>query len=153
SFELVELELPDYPARLNAARHRRAILRLPDSTYVVIDDLFAADALAEVHWLLPDVGLDSSARAAVLHVAPGAFGGAWGGGPPWSGRWVKGDRQDPHHGWEAPHYRHIAPANSLVLGTTVRGASRLVTALGPAARAVTCADRAVTVDAGARVWT
>jgi hypothetical protein len=137
AWELLETELPHYPAAHGPARQRRAVLRLGGALYLVVDDLSAsAAATAQLHWLLPDVTLESSDRAATLHLGAERFTVAWDAGPGNATHWVSGDRADPVHGWEAPHYRHIVPARSLVITLPLHPAARVVTAFGPGVQAV-----------------
>jgi asparagine synthase (glutamine-hydrolysing) len=99
--------------------HRRALLRLAEHAWLVVDDLTSPDAHAyTLHWHLPDaeysyqageqVGLQMATPAGPYYLRCGAIGAV--GAPT-----LLRAAPDGPRGWEAPYYNGRTPALSLEL--------------------------------------
>jgi len=96
--------------------HRRAILRLPEGSWLVLDRLTSeGDHGYRLHWLFADFPYDwnePECRIA-FHTAAGSYHGMFGlltGCAAWSV--VRADESSPR-GWRAPYYNYREPAVSL----------------------------------------
>lgn len=98
------------------ATHRRAILRLPDDSWLVLDRLLSEGAHRyRLHWLFPDSPYDWNEREGLLtfETPEGAYHGQVGTlteSAVFS--LVRADENSPR-GWRAPYYNRREPALSL----------------------------------------
>jgi hypothetical protein len=124
--------------------HRRAVLRIGDRHWCIVDDLLGPVPDAELHWLLPlpAVGLDALRSRFVFQAAAGpvhlvcaasvparsrvVYGGAVIAGSPST----SDPARDRIRGWDSPFYAHKSPAHSLVLSAGSPAGLRFCTWIG-----------------------
>lgn len=129
--EVLEVEIPRYRTPARTGRHARALVRF-GNLFVVVDHAWSEKAVsAEAHWLLPDAAWDVQLCHARLSLNGQCFVVAWDTWPrSLAAQWHSGNDTEPRRGWEAPGYRTIRPARSLILTTAAGPLSRFLAAFG-----------------------
>lgn len=114
--------------------HRRAVLRVDEETWLVVDDLLGEGTHRfRLHWLLEDVDYDwdSSAQALTLHWPDRDYKLHWWGMTPVTSDLVRGHDLNSTRGWQSRYYYDRQPALSLACEATATCPYRILTLFGP----------------------
>ncbi len=132
-FSYWEGEHDGYRRLERPVRHRRAVLRIGEEHWVIVDRLISGGTHAyRLHWLLADVPwkVRSGEAALDLTTPEGPYGLRWAGHPERPACSVVRAASGSARGWRAPGYLALEPAVSLELVVSAK-TQTFVTLLGP----------------------
>ena len=136
--EYFEGEHYGYRRLPQSVTHRRAVVRVGDNVWLVVDDMLGEGVHRfRLHWLLPDLehDLDEGTQCLVLHTEQGDYGVwlSYHGGGSTRISLVRGADKGTTRGWRSPYYSVRVPALSLALESTCPTPCRYVTFFAPVA--------------------
>ncbi len=130
----MEFEHDGYTRLTDSVIHRRAIARVAEEYWVVVDDIIGEESHEiELHWLLADFPVKRKEEQWLLETPQGDFaiGHYTEVEPLEEGKMVRGDSKKEVDGWRSNYYGFLEKALSLRFNYRQKLPLRLVTCLGP----------------------
>ena len=130
NIDYVQGEHYGYQRLASQAVHRRAVLRLGEQYWLVVDDVFGQGReQVKLCWQLIDAPYEASGRRVVLDTPQGPVGMEVLAAPEARFEVVRGEVGPPARGWQSIHYGERLPAPSLSVSTDGALPQRFVTLL------------------------